>query len=152
MSRRTPLLCALLALAAACTPKSGQGLDHDALDAAIGRAVGDPATCVMLADRASGKVVYRFGDGIECARTLPRCDGPGTITVQGALALATQPGGRMVSCPSNADGSRTVGWAAGKVPNTKRDLIYSAVMEGERALPGQEIAARLADAFGNAGV
>jgi len=26
------------------------------------------------------------------------------------------------------------------------------VMEGERALPGQEIAARLADAFGNAGV
>jgi len=127
MSRRTPLLCALLALAAACTPKSGQGLDHDALDAAI-------------------------GDGIECARTLPRCDGPGTITVQGALALATQPGGRMVSCPSNADGSRTVGWAAGKVPNTKRDLIYSAVMEGERALPGQEIAARLADAFGNAGV
>jgi len=26
------------------------------------------------------------------------------------------------------------------------------VMEGERALPGQEIAARLAEAFGNAGV
>ena len=152
MFQRAPLLCAVLVFIAACTPTSGQGLNHDALDNAIGRAIGDPATCVLLADRASGKVVYRFGDGIECARALPRCDGPGATTVQDALALAARPGGRLISCPSNADGSRTVGWAAGRVPNTKRDLIYSAVMEGERALPGQEIAARLADAFGSAGV
>jgi len=152
VSRRALIGCALLVLAGACTPPSGRGLNHDALDNAIGRAIGDPATCVLVADRASGTVVYRYGDSLECDRSLPRCDGPGTMTVQDALALATRPGGRLTSCPSNADGSRTVGWAAARVPNTKRDLIYSAVMEGERALPGQEISARLADAFANAGV
>jgi hypothetical protein len=150
ISRRLAL--ALVVALSACTPPSGRGLNKDALDSAIGRAIGDPATCVLLADRASLKVVYRYGDGIECARSLPRCDGAGVITVQGALAFATQPGGRFTSCPSNADGSRTVGWAAARVPNTKRDLVYSAVMEGDRALPGQEISARLADAFANAGV
>lgn len=152
MSRRALILCALLSITSACTPPSGQGLDKDALDNAISRAIGDPATCVLLADRASGKVVYRYGDGIECARSLPRCDGPGTMTAEAALQFAARPGGRFTSCASNADGSRTVGWAAARAPNTKRDLIYSAVMEGERALPGQEISARLSDAFANAGI
>jgi hypothetical protein len=45
-----------------------------------------------------------------------------------------------------------VGWAAGPAPGTKPSLNYSAVMEGERALPGHEINARLADAFANAGL
>jgi hypothetical protein len=147
-----PICAALLVLAAACTPPSARGLNKDALDNAIGQAIGDPATCVLLADRASGKVVYRYGDPIECARALPRCDGAGVMNAQAALQYAMQPGGRMISCPSNADGSRTVGWAAAHVPGTKRDLVYSAVMEGDRALPGQEISARLADAFAGAGV
>jgi hypothetical protein len=151
--RRAAVGCALaLLICCACTPPSGRGLNTDALDDAVGKAVGDPATCVLLADRASGQVVYRYGDASTCARALPRCDGAGQITAADALKLAGAPGGRLISCPSSADGSRTVGWAAGRVANTKRDLIYSAVMEGERALPGQEMSARLAEAFADAGV
>jgi hypothetical protein len=45
-----------------------------------------------------------------------------------------------------------VGWAAGKVASDSRDLVYSAVMEGERALPGQEMKARLDAAFRKAGL
>ena len=147
-----PLLMSLLLSAGACTPPSGRGLPRDALDDAIGRAIGDPSTCVLLADRASGKVVYRYGDHFQCDRALPRCDGSGTMTASGALPFAARPDGRLVSCNATPDGVRTVGWAAGKVPSTRRDLIYSAVMEGERALPGREMSARLADAFANAGL
>jgi len=147
-----PLLTSLALAASACTPPSGRGLPTDALDAAIGRAVGDPSTCVLLADRASGRVVYRYGDHFECDRALPRCDGPGTMTASQALQFAGRPEGRLVSCSSVPDGSRTVGWAAGRVANTRRDLTYSAVMEGQRALPGREMAARLADAFIGAGL
>jgi hypothetical protein len=39
-----------------------------------------------------------------------------------------------------------------RIAGSKRDLIYSAVMEGDRALPGQEMMARLGDAFGSAGL
>ena len=152
--RQAALPCALAALAFACAPppRSAQGLDKNALDAAIGAAIGDPATCVMLADRVSGQIVYRYGDTIECARSLPACDRPGTMTVEGALPLASAPAGRFASCPSVPDGSRTVGWAEARVPHAKHDLVYSAAMEGQRALPGREINARLGDAFAAAGV
>src|SRR5579872_1351424 len=149
--RQAILACGLAALAA-CTPPSGRGLNKTALDNAIGAAIGDPTTCVMLADRVSGQVVYRYGDAIECGRTLPACDRSGTMTVQGALPFATVGAGRFVSCPSVADGSRTVGWAEARVQSGRRDLVYSAVMEGERALPGHEMAARLTDAFAAAGL
>ncbi len=150
--RRALAIAGALVAIAACTPPSARGLDHDALDNNIGAAIGDPATCVLLADRASGKVVYRFGEPQACDRALPACDAPGTLTAAGALAFAMRPNGRLVSCPSVPDGSRTVGWAAAHVPNSKRDLIYSAVMEGDHALPGQEISARLADAFADSGL
>src|SRR5271167_1138791 len=132
----------LALIVCACTPPSGRGLNKDALDGAIGQAIGDPSTCVLLADRVSGTVVYRYGDAFSCDRDLPLCDGPGATDAAGALPFAARPGGRLISCASSADGSRTVGWAAGRVSNTKRDLIYSAVMEGQRALPGQEMSAR----------
>jgi hypothetical protein len=45
-----------------------------------------------------------------------------------------------------------VGWAEGRVKSARHDFIYSAVMEGQRALPGHEMAARLDDAFANAGL
>jgi hypothetical protein len=144
--------CAAAILVAACTPPSGRGIDKSALDDAIARAIGDPSTCVLLADRASGKIVYRYGDEIACNRTLPACDAPGLLSAQAALADAARPGGRRISCPTTADGSQLVGWAAGRLPGGKRDLVYSAVMEGQRALPGQEMAARLSDAFANAGL
>lgn len=149
--RRTALsLAAALALAA-CAPPGAKGLHDSQLDNQIAQAVGDPATCVLLADRATGQVVYRYGEDFNCSRALPACDSPGTLSAKSALRFAAN--GRMASCPSVPDGSRTVGWAEGRVLSAKgRDLIYSAVMEGQRALPGHEINARLFDAFQKAGV
>jgi len=145
--------CALALLAAACSrsPSAG-GVPTRALDAAVAHAIGDPATCLLMAQAATGRVVYRYGDGFNCARPLPACDRPGTLSAQSALPLASTPGGRFASCASVADGSRMVGWAEAKVPDAKGDLVYSAVMEGPNALPGRWINSRLADAFARAGV
>jgi hypothetical protein len=144
-------LAALLALAA-CMPKSGQSLPDSRLDNLVGNAIGDPATCLLLANARTGAVVYRYGDEFNCVRPLPACDSPGVMNAKAGLAFATRPGGRMQSCPSVPDGSRWVGWAEGRAPGKTRDLIYSAVMEGEHALPGHEMNARLYDAFTKAGL
>ncbi len=147
-----------LAIAAAWTlggcsgPGAEKGLPVDALHDAIAVSVGDPSTCVLLADRATGKVVYRYGEAFNCVRGVPACDRPGAMSATQALALASTAGGRAASCPSNADGSREVGWAEGRAASKTRDLVYSAMMEGERALPGHEIAARLDGAFRKAGL
>jgi hypothetical protein len=147
-------LTVIVALAVAgCSAAPGaRNLPSDALHDAIAHAVGDPSTCVLLADRATRKVVYRYGETFNCVRGLPACDRPGTLSATGALALADGASGRAASCPSNADGSRLVGWAEGRANSRSRDLIYSAMMEGDRAMPGHEIAARLDDAFDKAGL
>jgi hypothetical protein len=149
--RRTLALAAVAALAA-CAPKAAQGLHQSRLDSDVAAAIGDPSTCLLLADAKTHQVVYRYGDDFNCSRTLPMCDSQGVMNAKAALQYAAKPGGRMASCPSVPDGSRTVGWAEGRVASAKRDLIYSAVMEGERALPGHEINARLYDAFQKAGL
>jgi hypothetical protein len=142
---------ALAVLLAACGP-AGPPLPSDALDHAIARHIGDPDTCVLIADAASGRVLYQYGEDFNCTVTLPACDRPGQLSARKALAFARGDGAREKSCASNADGSRTVGWSEGAVASQKRKLIYSAVMEGERALPGEEISARLAQAFTDAGL
>jgi hypothetical protein len=154
--RISALTACLLVLGGACSKGGGGsvfggggGLPSDALDEAIGRSIGDPTTCVLIANRADGKVLYQYGQGFNCERGLPACDRPGTLSARQALALATTgPEGRMTSCNSNAAGDRTVGWAAGRIASAHgRDLIYSAMMEGQRTLPGREMAARLEDEF-----
>jgi len=140
---------AILALAA-CSKPAADRLPSDALDQAIGVAIGDPATCVILADRATGKIRYRYGERFNCERPLAACDRPGTLNATIALPLAAT--GRHASCASTPDGSRSVGWAEGRVGGARRDLVYSAVMEGQRALPGEEIEGRLADVFKRAGL
>ena len=152
--RGSPALLAvasLLSLTACSRPGSG-GLPTDALHHAIAVRIGDPSTCVLIAERTTGKVIYRYGESFNCVRGLPACDRPGAISATQALALAQTPGGRDTSCPSVADGSRMVGWAEGRATSKSRDLIYSAVMEGQTALPGHEISARLEDAFQWAGL
>ena len=151
---RAGTIMALVLVLGACapTPPSGRNLPKGALDDAIGAAIGDPATCVLLADRASRKVVYRYGEAYVCARTLPACDRPGMMTVEDALEHAERPGGRAASCASNPEASRGVAWASGRVESARRDLIYSAVMEGDRTRPGREIAVRLRDALAKAGL
>jgi hypothetical protein len=138
-------------------PKASLAEDHGrlpsgALDQAIAQGIGDPTTCVLIADKASGKVLYQYGEVFNCVRGLPACDRPGDLSARQALALAGLAGGRETSCASNADGSRMVGWAEGPVGGKSPDLLYSAVMEGQKALPGHEMASRLADAFQSAGL
>src|SRR5579863_2870673 len=149
MSRGWPLL--ILIAVCACAPR-GPRLPSDALDAGIGQEIGDPTTCVIIADRVSGRTLYTYNAGFDCVRGLPACDRPGFLSARQALALAILPGGRETSCNSIPDGSRTVGWAEGKVASRKHDFIYSAVMEGERALPGHEMASRLEEDFADAGL
>jgi hypothetical protein len=143
-------LAVVLALAA-CAP-AGPKLPKDTLDRSIGATIGDPTTCVLIVDRATGKTVYSYNGGFNCRRGLPACDRRGFLSATQALAFASQPGGRRASCNSVPDGSRSVGWAEGRVTGGRHDFIYSAVMEGQRALPGQEMASRLDDAFANAGL
>ena len=154
MTRSFNPLAALVvfALLAGCTQAMGPGLPSDALDQAIGDVIGDPTTCVIIADRATHKSVYTYGVSSNCARGLPACDRPGLSSAKAALAFADTADGRGASCPTNAGGSRSVGWAEGRVVSTHGHWIYSAVMEGETALPGQEMSARLAQAFQNAGL
>ena len=150
--RVAAILALSVALVLGACAKSGSGLPSDALDLQIGRAIGDPTTCVIIAERSSHKVLYSYGQKFNCLRGMPACDRPGYMSAQQALSLADTAEGRGASCPSNPDGSRMVGWAEGRVKSSRRDLIFSAVMEGDRALPGQEMLARLGDAFSAAGL
>ena len=160
-----PFAALILVLAlAACSKAPGGGsaasggggggdkLPTDALDDAVARAIGDPTTCLLIARAGDRKVLYRYGDGFSCARGLPACDRPGMLSAEDALSLATE-AGRTKSCDSTASGDRTVAWAEGRVKSTHgRQLIYSAMMEGQRTLPGIEMAARLDEAFANVGL
>jgi hypothetical protein len=149
----TPLAGALLAVLAlcACSPTAPEGVDEATLDDAVSKAIGDPTTCVMIAERGTGKVVYRYNTNTMCDRDLPSCEGPGTRKVADLVKLTAKDGQpRTLSCDSTADASRGVGWAAGPVAG--KPLVYAAVMEGDRAFPGRMMAERLTSAFRKAGL
>ena len=136
---------------AACAPSAPPGVDRDQLDAAVSRAIGDPNSCLLIAERGSGRVVYRYNTATACARAFPACDRPGASKLSALLKTAVADGRpRMLSCATQADASRGVGWAAGTIAGT--DLVYAAMMEGERALPGRMMADRLSGAFRRAKV
>ncbi|KRA66962.1 hypothetical protein ASD89_01645 [Caulobacter sp. Root656] len=143
----------VLAALAACSPKLPKGVDEQQLSEAVGRAIGGPNTCVLLANKA-GKVVWTGGGYITCARNLPTCGGT-TTTAQSVLEGAVGKPARFASCPSGP-GANTVGWAMGPVPvgpgKPDLGLSYVAVMEGERALPGREVQERIEEAFAKAGL
>ncbi len=143
-----------LLVVTACAPKGPEGVDTVRLDDEIGRVIGDPSTCLLLAKKGSGEIVWRYGTHMTCARELPSCEGEGRTTLEGVKAAAAAGETRAISCPSLPDGSATVAWSAGPVAASAKnpDLVYAAVMEGERALPGREIAARLERAFERAGL
>jgi len=146
-----------LALAAACAPKAPEGVDKAALDDAVARAIGDPSTCVLISEAGKTDVIYRYNERIICDRAWPACEKPGpgkqdrARTINDLLALTAADGQvRTQSCFTNQEGSRGVGWAAGPIPG--KPLVYAAVMEGNRALPGRIMAARLALAFQKVGL
>lgn len=137
----------------ACSPKLPKGVDEARVAEAVGRAIGGPNTCVLLADKA-GKVAWTGGGYITCSRNLPTCGGAVT-TAQTVLDGAIGKPSRFASCPSGP-GVNTVGWAMGPVPvsagKPDHGLYYVAVMEGERALPGREVQERVEEAFVRAGL
>lgn len=148
---RVTTALAALALLAACAPRLPKGVDSDKLHDAISRAIGDPASCLLIADQASGRVVYRYNTHIACARTLPACDAPGARSIDQLLEETVKDGKpRQLSCNSVGDGSRGVGWASGPIPG--KSLTYAAMMEGDRAFPGRMMAERLDGAFKAAGL
>jgi hypothetical protein len=138
----------------ACSPGAPKGVDKETLDAAVSRAIGDPASCLLIAEQGSGKLVYRYNTHIACDRALPACAGPGANRQQtiNQLLKATLKDGqpRTLSCSSTNDASRGVGWSSGPIPG--KGLVYAAMMEGDRAFPGRMMAERLATAFKNAGL
>jgi hypothetical protein len=143
--RRIALALAFVALSA-CSPRGVPGVDRAALDEAVSRAIGDPNSCLLIAERGSGKVLYRYNTATACAREFPSCEGGGA-TKLGKVLEATAKDGRprLLSCYTLADRSRSVGWASGPVAG--KPYVYAALMEGERAFPGRMMADRLEGAF-----
>ena len=150
LTERLVLGLALLALAA-CSPQALKGVDKTKLDEAVSDAIGDPASCLMIAERASGKVVYRYNTATVCARQLPSCEGPAAHAVKDLLDETLKDGQpRRLSCSTTADSSRGVGWASGVLP--QKGLVYAAVMEGKRSFPGLMMADRLDGRFKDLGL
>jgi hypothetical protein len=152
-----PAVGLVLLTLGACSPDAPKGVDKETLDAAVSRAIGDPATCLLIAEQGSGKLVYRYNSRIACDRALPACAAPGAAAARqqqtvNQLLKATLKDGqdRTLSCSSTADASRGVGWASGPIPG--KGLVYAAMMEGDRAFPGRMMADRLARAFKDAGL
>jgi len=144
------LTAAGLALAA-CGPALPKGVDADRLEAAVSGAIGDPNTCVLIGRPGSGQIVWRYNTHLTCGRGLPVCDKPGGRTVGDLLKTVAADGRpRATSCGIPGDVSRGVGWAAGPVPG--RQLVYAAVMEGPRALPGRIMSEEIEGAFKDAGL
>ncbi len=138
------------AMLSACSPDAPPGVDKAALDEAVSRAVGDPNTCVLIAE-TGGRTLYRYNTATTCAKRYPDCQGGGDMAVGDLLEAAAKDGQpRYLSCPTTADRSRGVGWAAGPVAG--KNQVYAAVMEGDRAFPGRMMADRLEGAFRRAGV
>lgn len=157
-SRRRPkrLIAAGLAAGlagglAGCAPDAPPGVAKDRLDAEISRSIGDPNTCVLIGPKGGGRTLYRYNTATACAKEYPDCEGRGAMSIGDLLdAVARDGQPRYLSCDTLPDRSRGVGWAAAAVPG--KDLVYAAVMEGDRAFPGRMMADRLEGAFRRAGL
>ncbi|MFL5294799.1 MAG: hypothetical protein ACJ798_00315 [Phenylobacterium sp.] len=145
---------AVLGLLAACGPQAPQGIDKEKLDEAVSRAIGDPASCLLIAEQATGKQVYRYNTHTACDRKLPACDAPRQRTLDQLLEATLKDGKpRLLSCRSVSDASRWVGWASGAVAGPRgQPLVYAAMMEGDRAFPGRMMAERLEGRFQDVGL
>jgi hypothetical protein len=133
---------ALTAMLAACGgPPSG--VDEFELANAIAGAIGDPNTCVVLAKAPGGQVMWEHQLFAECNRALPSCEEDGGTQTARDLARRAA-AGEVVRI-----GCSNLSWAAGPTP--REGVVYAALMQGERALPGREIARRLEGVFERTG-
>jgi beta-lactamase class D len=62
--------------------------------------------------------------------------------------------GKAGSCPTLSDGSRQVGWWAGRLKGPDKDYVFAASIEAsnDNALPGSELQARVKSVFADAGL
>lgn len=157
---RTPVTllavsAASLALAA-CQPTGPSGIDSALLTDQVSKAIGDPNTCVLIVEKGSGKVVWRYGDYSTCAIARPACDGSGTLNTDVLAKKAAAGDTRTLSCDAAGETGDRVGWASGPITPTPGthygDLAYAAEMQGPTVLPGREIKIRLENAFRAAGM
>lgn len=129
----------------ACAPKPADlGLNADLLDDQIGRRIGSPGTCVVVAK--DGQIVYRWGTHVVCGRSLPACVAPGETTVED---LATAGEVRRISCPS---GVEVASWWSGAGRTRAGRVTFAASMAGPDALPAIEVERRLTPVLARGGL
>jgi hypothetical protein len=158
-SMRTSLTVLAVGLAAlglaACEPAGPKGIDSELLTQQVSKAIGDPNTCVLIVEKSTAKVVFRYGDYMTCALGRPACDGVGILSTDDLAKLAAAGDTRTTSCDATGDAGR-VGWASGPITpsagSTAGDLAYAANMQGPSVLPGREIKVRLESAFKKSGL
>lgn len=149
MSARFPLLFLLSLALIGCGPKAPEGVEKRVLDAAVSQAVGDPGTCVLIAEQGGGQV-YRFGTHTVCGRRLPACAGEAVRTVGDLLDRASRADQvETASCASQTPGRR-VAWAWGPIQGAP--YAYAAVMEGPNTPPGIVVDDKLQTAFRSVGL
>ena len=141
---------------AACQPPAPKGIDPERLQGAVSDAIGDPNTCVLIVEKGTGAVVWRFGDYTTCAISRPACSTPDTLTTDDLAKLAAKGDVRTTSCDAFGEAGDRVGWASGPITPSAGaqygDLAYAANMQGPSVLPGREIKVRLEAAFRKAGM
>lgn len=142
-ARAAALALVPVLLLGACSGGLPPGVDKEALITNVGAAIGDPATCVVLAEAGTGKVLWRSSNMTVCTVERQACTRPGTTTVLAVAEQAAKGSAIVTGCES-------VSWAAG--PTAREGVVFAAVMYGERALPGREIALRLDSAFRKSGL
>ena len=110
---------------------------------------------MLIVEKGTAKVVFRYGEYTTCALGRPACDGAGTLSTDDLAKLAAAGDTRTTSCDATGDAGR-VGWASGPItpsPGAQYgDLAYAANMQGPTVLPGREIKVRLESAFRKAGL
>ena len=106
----------------------------------------DPATNVLFSEEqaGSGKVLWRSSNMTVCTVDRQACTRPGTTTVLARAEEVAKGAAPVVT------GCESVSWASGPTP--RDGVVYAAVMYGERALPGMEMARRLDSAFKDSGL
>lgn len=141
---------------AACQPPGPKGVDPERLQSEVSAAIGDPNTCVLIVEKGTGAVVWRFGDYTTCAISRPACSAPGTLSTDELAKLAAAGDTRTTSCDAFGEAGDRVGWASGPITPSAGaqygDLAYAANMQGPTVLPGREIKVRLESAFRKAGM
>lgn len=147
--RKPAAILALLALSA-CSPAALKGINTAKLDDNISRSIGDPNTCVLVAEAGSGKIVHQYNTHAACRADWPSCEAAAPRSARDLIKIVAKDSQtRTLSCDTRADGSRGVAWATGPVAG--RPLVYVAVMEGDRVFPGRMIAERMEGVFQRSG-